>query len=291
MIHTIQNNHLKVSIKQVGAELCSLQKVDNPKEYIWQANPDVWGSHAPVLFPIIGALKDGKYIYNNKEYSLSKHGMIRNNPNMEVADKQDDSITFALKSSAETLKLYPFPFEFYLSYKLVENTLILSHKVVNKGSGEMYFSLGGHPAFNCPIDSENQLSGYYLEFEKNETAPKWLIDNNGLGTDETKDCLINSNILNLNKDSFNEDAIIFKEHKSNEVTLCNRHSGKILKVNYADFIYLGIWAKPNAPYVCIEPWLGITDHRHHNYDIMNKEGIIKLDSKKEHVADYSIVIY
>lgn len=291
MIHTIHNDFLNVGIKQVGAELCSIKNLNNDYEYVWQADAKIWSSHAPVLFPIIGSLKDGKYTFKGKEYTMPKHGMVRNNTNIEVFEKAENFITFRLKSNSDTLKQYPFEFDFLISYVLNQKVLEVKHQVINKGNKSMYFSIGGHPAFNCPVNDFTKISDYYLEFESQENTPRWLIDENGLGTDNFEDCLVDSKIINLDENIFNDDAIILKEHKSDHVTLCSKQKGKILKVSYADFNYLGIWAKPNAPYVCIEPWLGITDHKNHDGNITKKEGIIELEAGKEFKADFQIKIF
>ncbi|MFO8145926.1 MAG: aldose 1-epimerase family protein, partial [Gillisia sp.] len=141
-MNQIQNDFLSVGVLSKGAELCSIKNLKTDKEYIWQANPEIWSSHAPNLFPIIGALKNGEFFFNNKVYNLPKHGIIRNNGDIQLKEKKSDSLTFNLQYSEETLKSYPFKFDFEIRFQLKEKTLIISHKITNLDNKPMYFSVG-----------------------------------------------------------------------------------------------------------------------------------------------------
>jgi galactose mutarotase-like enzyme len=260
------------------------------KEYMWDANPAVWGSHAPVLFPIIGCLKDNHYFYKGKQFSVPKHGMIRNNRTLQVSEQTKNNVSFTLKYNDETLKAYPFQFEFTINYILHGNILLVEHVIVNGGNDSMLFSLGGHPAFKCPVNAGEVYEDYYLEFEKNEIASTWELDQNGLVTNRTTPVLENTNLLALHGNLFNKDALIFKNLKSSSVSLKSKKSKQVLTVNYKDFPYLGIWAKPKSNFVCIEPWLGITDNFISDGNFETKEGILKLEAGKEFNAAYLIEI-
>ncbi|MCX2678716.1 aldose 1-epimerase family protein [Galbibacter sp. EGI 63066] len=286
---SIKNNILKIEITKIGAELCSITN-QNGQEFIWQADPDVWGSHAPVLFPIIGALKKNKFYYQGKKYSVPKHGFIRHNKNLIVTDHKESSITFQYKYDKKTLKDYPFEFEFNLTFSLDNNSLNVNHEIINHGANPMFFSLGGHPAFKCPLQENENYNDYFLKFEKKEDSIRHLINNQGLQNGKTQDFFNNTDMLPLKHDLFKDDALIFKDLKSKEISLNHITKGKILTISYKDFDYVGVWAKTNGDFVCIEPWLGITDHEDTDGNFETKEGILKLDAKRSFNARYSISI-
>ncbi|MEP5339563.1 MAG: aldose 1-epimerase family protein [Algibacter sp.] len=290
-MHSIENDKLKISVKNTGAELCEISSVKNKTDFMWNANPDVWGSFAPNLFPIIGALKDNNYIHEHVIYSLPKHGFIRNNDAIKLIEQTLDSLTFGLSYNEELLKIYPFKFDFTLSYVLKGNVIELIHTIKNRDNKTMYFSLGGHPAFKCPVYENENYDDYSLEFEHKENSETHLINTaNGLISSKTKPVFSNSNSLQLKHDLFNDDALIFKDLKSKKVALKSKTHGTILSFEYNDFPYLGIWAKPDGNYVCIEPWLGIADNVNTNQNIKDKEGILTLEAGKTCKASYSIEI-
>lgn len=290
-MYSLKNDLLHIKIKSKGAELCNITSVKNHTEFMWQANPKVWGSHAPNLFPIIGSMKADSYIYNDRTYTMPKHGFVRHNDKLTVSNQSKSSIAFKLVSNDELYEYYPFLFEFEITYTLSNNTLIIHHSVKNKDSKPLYFSLGGHPAFNCPLLADENYSDYFLEFEVEEHSSTYLLNmENGLVTNRTKPVFSNGNKIKLHPDLFNNDALIFKDLKSRKVDLTHNTKGKVLTVAFKDFPYLGIWAKPNAPYVCIEPWLGIADHENTDQKLETKEGIIKLEADSTFNAEYSIEI-
>ena len=291
-MNSIQNNKLKISVKNTGAELCGISSVKNGTEFMWHANPDVWGSYAPNLFPIIGALKDDTYSFENIEYKLPKHGFVRHNEEIILEKQSKNSLTFKLVSNNELLKIYPFKFEFYITYTLTENTLEVKHTIKNTDKKTMHFSVGGHPAFKCPVFENEKYEDYALEFEHLENSKTHLINmDNGLISSNTETVFNKSNKLPLTHDLFNKDALIFKDLKSKKVTLKSANHGDILTVNYPDFDYLGIWAKPTGDYVCIEPWLGIADNESTNQNLIEKEAIISLEQDKSFEAVYTIEIH
>ena len=169
MTYTLSNSELKLSVLKTGLEICSVISQKTGTEYIWQANPDIWGSHAPVLFPIIGALKNGEYRFKGKMYSLPKHGLVRYSDKARLTQHENNSLSFSLVWDEESIEYYPFKFEFLTRYMLPGSSLFIEHTVINHGDEPMYFSLGGHPAFNCPLHEDETYSDYYLEFEKKET--------------------------------------------------------------------------------------------------------------------------
>jgi len=291
-MYTLQNDKLRIGVKKTGSELCQIVSVKNNIEFMWHANPDVWASFAPNLFPIIGALKNNTYYFEDQKYELTKHGFIRNNDDMILHEQAENMLTFKLVYNENTLTVYPFKFEFFITYKLVDNLIEVIHTIKNKDNKTIYFSLGGHPAFKCPIYENENYHDYYLEFEHHENAVRHLLNlESGLVSTKTKPVFNNNNILRLTHELFNEDALVFKDLKSRKVALKSDTHDTILTVSYDAFSYLGIWAKPNGNYVCIEPWLGIADNENTNQDFKTKEGIISLNSKESFTASYSIEIH
>lgn len=290
MIHYLDNQYLKLAVKRNGAEIYSIKSVKTGREFIWDANPKIWANHAPVLFPIVGALKDGIYFYEGKQYSLPQHGFMRANQQVILAEKAENFMKFLLKSNEETKAVYPFDFEFFTTYSLVESAVVVNHEVYNPSNKPLYFSLGAHPAFKCPINKGEEYNDYYLEFEQAENSKTWEIDGGLIGKG-TKDVFIYPRELNLHRDIFNEGALVFKDLKSRNISLKCRKSKQVVSVSFEGFPYLGIWAKPQAEFVCIEPWIGIADSVDAKQEFTTKEGIVRLEPKQWFKATYRIDIY
>ncbi len=288
--HSIENDFLKIVVKETGAELCSIWNKENKKEYIWQADPDIWGSHAPNLFPVIGVLKDGKYFFDNKEYEIPKHGFIRNNSNIRYKEKSEHQLVFEYLYSEETLEMYPFKFDFRIAFTLIGKSLEVNYHIINLDEKPIFFSLGGHPAFNILHFENEKIEDYFLEFDKKMELDTYLLNEEGLVSSKTESVLKNENKIQLTEHLFDHDALIFKDIKSKKVDLVSVKNGRILSIEYKDFKNLGIWAKPGAPYVCIEPWLGIADVEGTDQNLKNKEGIVKLGAENEFNAEYTISI-
>lgn len=291
MEYSIENEFLRIAVRQAGAELCRIQSKVTGTDFMWNADPDIWPSYAPVLFPVIGAIKNGFVRYNGKDYAVPRHGIVRNNPEVNLIEQTDSSLTFGLKSSAETLEIYPFEFDFQITYRLDAHKILQSYKVVNSGEEQMLFSLGGHPAFRCPIHEGEGYTDYYLEFEAIENDSTWLLTKDGLVGNETNKIFDNTNKLHLDHHFFDNDALIFKHLVSKQVSLRSTKSTQVVTVRFDDFPYLGIWAKPKGNFVCIEPWLGIADSADSDQNFETKEGILKLAAGDLFTANFSIEIH
>lgn len=257
---------------------------------MWHADPNIWASTSPVLFPVIGAVKNGFVKYKGQEFAVPRHGIIRNNAEVKLIEQTENSLTFGLKYSEETLKIYPFKFEFLITYRLDSHKIAVNHQIINHGLEEMLFSLGGHPAFKCPLHADEVYEDYYLEFEAVESDSTWLLED-GLVSKTTKPVLENTNVLHLHKHLFDNDAFIFKHLISKTVSLRSTKSPEVITMHFNDFPYLGIWAKPQADFVCIEPWLGIADSTDSDQNFETKEGILKLQSGQKFKASFTIEIY
>nr|WP_315252566.1 aldose 1-epimerase family protein [uncultured Flavobacterium sp.] len=282
MTTTISNSILTAEIKHLGAELCSLKDNLN-KEYIWNGNPAFWGKHSPVLFPIVGTLKNNTYKHNDSEYHLSRHGFARE-MEFKLIEKQENSAVFSLTASEETKEKYPFNFDLHLIYTLENKTLKIEYKVFNKGESKIPFSIGAHPAFDLPNNFEN----YSLAFEEKDSLDYYLLED-GLISNTTKTVLLDQNELHLNYKLFENDALVFKNIKSKSVTILE-NSQPFLKVSYPTFPDLGIWTPPNAPFICIEPWFGYSDTVDKFGSLLNKEGIQVLEANKTFHSAFSIEI-
>lgn len=270
MIHYIENDYLKIVVKDDGAELTSVISKETGIEYLWQGNPDVWYGQSPVLFPIIGRVLDDKYYLDGKEYTMPKHGLFRKRK-AQFVEQTTNTLVFRESADEETLKIFPFDFEVFVIFELIEKSLKVTHKIINNGKDTMYFSIGGHPGFNCKI-------GDYLLFEKNETLETIEIDTECLRTGKTIPVLDENNKIVITKDIFNNDALIFNGMKSKTITLASDDHNRKVIFDYSDCSYLGIWAKPGAPYVCIEPWWGVNDSHERKDDISKKDAIISLSA-------------
>ncbi|MBX2922706.1 MAG: aldose 1-epimerase family protein [Chitinophagaceae bacterium] len=272
MAYSIENEFLKADIKSKGAELCSLIDKTTGINYTWKGDPAFWGKHSPVLFPIVGTLKEGLYHYEGRDYRLGRHGFARD-MEFSVAEQAAHSIAFLLEDSAGTLLNFPFAFRFKITYTLTEKALSVTYQVNNPSEQPLLFSVGGHPAFAVPFIPGTTYETYYLEFESPETAGRWPISTEGLIEEAPVPLLNNSRVIALSKPLFYKDALVFKQLLSQKITLKTEQSAGGLEFSYPGFPYLGIWAAKDADFVCIEPWCGIADSVNSNQQLTDKEGI------------------
>ena len=285
----IENDLLTAKFNSKGAELTSLR--DAQREYIWQADPQHWGKHSPILFPIIGQLKDGAFEHKGKSYNLSRHGFARD-MDFIVTEHEGDRISFELTSTNNTLQVYPFDFKLIVKYVLLDDVLKTQYVVENIDSQEMLFSLGGHPAFNCPMEESQKRSDYQLIFDINDSPESYILENGLLGNHKTNH-FSEDGSLKIKDDLFNDDALIFKNSEFGSATLVHEPSeNAYFTMHFDGFPYLGIWSKDNkSPFVCIEPWFGVADGTDHNQQLASKEGIVKLPMGQRFVCGYAIETY
>ena len=281
-IITLSNDVISAQINTLGAELCSLKNANNG-ESIWEGNPTYWGKHSPVLFPIVGTLKNNTYNHNNKEYQLTRHGFARD-MEFELVGKTSSSASFSIQSNSATLANYPFQFELQIQYIIVHSTLEITYTVINKDTTAIPFSIGAHPAFALPGNFEN----YSLEFEKEEPLEYTLLEND-LVSKQTETIATHSNFVPLTYKLFEKDALIFKKLQSNSLTIHNNEK-PLLKVHFENFPNLGIWTKVGAPFICIEPWFGYSDTIESNGNLFEKEGVIVLEANDTFQTKFSLEI-
>ncbi len=278
---SIQNEFLTIDVTSKGAELYSLKTDD--RKYLWNGNSEFWGKHSPILFPIVGTLKNNTYQLNNKEYNLPRHGFARD-LEFERVDVQSNFILFSLKANEKTLENYPFNFELQIKYIIHKKTLTVQYKVINNSNQKMPFSIGAHPAFSLPNGFEN----YSFEFSDDENPVYHLLEN-GLIADKTETLALKNKIFPLKYKTFENDALVFKTLKSKSITILE-NSKPYIKINFEKFPNLGIWTVQNAHFICIEPWFGYSDTINSNGNLFEKEGIIILDKNQCFETEYSIEI-
>ena len=289
MEYTIENDHLVVKIKAKGAELSSIVNKQTKFEYMWGAAP-AWAKSSPILFPIVGTLKDNKYTYQNKTYSLPRHGFARDEE-FVVEQSQKDAIVFLLTSTITSLEKYPFHFELRISYQLKQDEVHTTYQVTNAGTEEMYFSIGAHPAFKAPLTDTLRYEDYYLQFSEEENTPRWPITKDGLIDSKPTALLTDTDRLGLKHELFYDDALVLKKLSSDTISLKSDKDRHGLDFHLEGFPFLGLWAAKDANFICIEPWCGIADSVHHNQELTTKEGIEKISSKASWSRSWSVRCY
>lgn len=267
----IKNEHLTVEIKKLGAELCSVKNREGT-EFIWQAE-EVWPRHAPNLFPAVGSLLDHEYIFNGKTYPLKHHGFARD-MYFDMLHQSEHSIALVLQQTEETLKMYPFKFTLVKTYRLHENTLSQTFRVINDDKLKIPVSFGAHPAFNAM-----PITDFVIQFSEEEKVKSNTLEGPYI-SDKELDIIKEKQIV-LTENTFDNDALIFQGLNSKKVSLASQTSNYRVEVDISDFPYLGIWAKPKANYVCIEPWQGLADYTSHNKKIEDKTGVVWVDVNQE----------
>ena len=286
----LKNEYLTLKVNSTGAELRQIRENKDGTDYLLNGDPTWWKYCSPVLFPIVGKVKGGKYVVDGKTYELPQHGLARTRE-FKLIEKSESRIVFELRYDEETLKVYPFKFILRIGYTLMEYGVETSYEVINKDNKDIYFSIGGHPAYMCPINQGESFEDYYFEFDKVEKSSKILLNSNGLFTKNKELFMENSKELPLSIEIFKDDAIVFNDLKSNKISLKSRKSDKSVTMDFSGFPYLGLWTKPTgAPFVCIEPWFGHADYEDFNGDFKDKEGINKLAVGKSFKAAYLVTV-
>ncbi len=266
----IKNEKLTVGIDTFGSELMYINSKDT--EFLWNGDANVWSYRAPVLFPICGGLKEDTYIYNGEKYNLEKHGFAKK-AEFEGKLLSDSKAEFVLKPDENIRKSYPFDFVFKIVFEVIGNTLKVTNIVENLTDGNMYFSIGAHEGYSCPEGIEE----YDVIFDENQTLDRFTLEGGLLSYNSVR-VLEDNNVLPLKYEYFTKDALVFKDVKFKNVTLKHRSSSKKIVLKFDNAEYFLIWTKPNANYVCLEPWCGLPDLVGSVYEIEKKKGIVELTS-------------
>ena len=277
----LSNNQIEATFSTKGAELLSVIK--DGQEKIWIGDSDVWPAHAPVLFPICGGLRDDKYIYEGKEYTLQKHGYIRF-AEFEVESHSDTRLVFLHRWDSETISQFPFHYELRVIYTLEGSVLKVDYKVKNLDETPMYYSVGAHEGYYCPEGIEE----YSIIFDKRENLDSNILNGNLL-EHEIVNVGENTCELPLKYEYFAVDALVFLNLNSRKVSLKNRKTGVEVGLEFEDHDFFLLWTKPGAKYICMEPWCGCQDFVDSDYDFKNKKGIIKLSGREEKTKTHKII--
>ncbi|GAB3693112.1 aldose 1-epimerase family protein [Spirosoma flavus] len=289
---TLENDFLHVSIRSKGAELTSIVHKPSGIEHLWQADPTIWNWHAPNLFPVVGGCLNNQVLIDGKTYPMERHGFARQSE-FEVTESTKNHAVFSLRSSEAIREHFPYEFEFQIMYELNANNLSVTYRVVNQDEKTLYFSVGAHPAFTVPFSTDETYEDYFLQFEQTEPLKTHMLSDSGFFTGETKEVITERSAtsgsqLQLTKHLFDQDALVFKGLNSRSVAIrSNKHSHSVT-VRFPEFPYLGLWAKPGAPFVCIEPWLGCADSEGDLKPIEQKEAIQHVAAGKIYEASFSI---
>ncbi len=276
----IKNEYLSVEIAEMGAEIKSV--VADDVEQMWDGRAEVWGNTAPICFPICGGLKDDRFIFEGKEYTLNKHGYGKFTL-FTVESKSDVSVTFLHTSDENTRVGFPFDYELRITYSLEGRKLVTEYEVKNLSGKTMYFNIGSHEAYYTPEGIED----YDVIFEKDETVDDYVLYGNLLSY-QTKPMLKDARVFPLYDKYFIIDALVFKDLVSRSATLRNRKTGRQIKVDFPDSSYFLLWHKHGAPYICLEPWNGIPDRVGSSYELVEKEGITALEAGKTYTNVHTI---
>ncbi len=268
-IITLSNEKFTAKICSEGAQLLSF--TDGKTEYMWQADENVWGFTAPVLFPICGGLHNGGYSYMGKEYKIPMHGFARFKE-FDVEKRDDTSACFLLKSDEETRVQYPFDFEFRVVFELKENILNITYSVRNISDGKIYFSFGGHEGYACPEGVEE----YIVKFENDSVLTRLMLKN-GFFDGTTEEIVLKNGAMDLKYSEFEKCTYVFRNIGSKSVVLDHKNGTRKLRLGFPGHETLAIWTLPVRNYVCIEPWCGISESESFDGDITQKDGIIELE--------------
>jgi galactose mutarotase-like enzyme len=283
-MHAIASDTLKVCISGQGAELQHIICQHNGLEVLWSGLSNYWSRRAPVLFPVVGRLKNNQFRYNNTWYTLMQHGFARD-LKFTLEHLQTHQAMFQLKSSSATRALYPFEFTFQIQYTLNQSILHTEYRVINTGDSDMLFSVGAHPAFNCPLIPNTKQEEYYINFYKNSVTRSLL--NEGLLTSNKQALILNRQKLFLNSNLFIQDALVFENQQIQKLSIGYQNTD-LITVFCEHWPYFGIWSKPQAPFLCLEPWHGITDLQESTQNLQSKRGIIRLPAAQTFTAGFHL---
>lgn len=281
--YQIENSYFTIQVTSNGAEIKRLFAKPWHRDLLWIAQDEndekIWKYSSPVLFPIVGKLKNDTYTFGGKTYQMPQHGFARN-MNFKCTQSDTHEMEFLLESDQETFKMYPFCFELRIKYVLENSKLITSYSVKNTDRQDIYFSIGAHPAFET-----TKIDNYEISFEKNENVfyqtEKGLVNWKKMNP-------LKSSVFMLNQKIFSNDALIFKDLKSNYVDLIDQRRHETIRVSCSEAPFLGIWAKDTIPFVCIEPWFGVGDAVDHDQKLESKNGIKSLPIGETFHFNYSI---
>lgn len=290
MKRTLENERLLIEVEKLGAQLVRVYDKEKQREVLWEGNPEFWGKHSPILFPMIGCCYNGVYCLDGQEYEMPSHGFAAKT-DFDFVEAEGE-ITAVLKDSEESRKVYPFSFALTVNHKLSGNQVIVSWKVENTGDKTMYYSIGGHPGFMMQEGVDK--TDMYLCFPGRTELPYILISQDGSKCANTEKVytmpLDEDGCIKVTEHFWDNDAYIYEHQNIEKVALYNPDKTPYVTVHCGDFPYLGVWAKPNGPFICIEPWFGRCDDHGFMGELKDKTGICTLEAGKSQEYSYIIEI-
>ena len=280
----LESSDLRIQISEWGAELQSIYSKANHIEVLWQGHNRYWNRRAPVLFPIVGKLKNHTYIVNSKPYQLPQHGFARD-VKFNVTAQDTNTLEYTLESNAYTQSVFPFAFQFKIKYSLNNYILTTCFTTVNTGNTQMMYSFGAHPAFNCPMIAGTRPDDYAIRFYNTNLTHTLLAE--GLRTSIQNPLHLQNGMLPLHQSLFDNDAFVFE---NSQITAVSLHLDQypLLTLNCKNWPYFGIWSKPAAPFICFEPWHGVADHIATNLQWVLKPGLIQLQPASSYSAEFTL---
>ncbi|MCD7819213.1 MAG: aldose 1-epimerase family protein [Lachnospiraceae bacterium] len=310
MEYAIKNEYLTVTASDKGAELQSIKSADGT-EYLWQADPAIWGGKAPNIFPYVARLTDGTFTLDGKSYNMKIHGLVRYNtltletpscgslendgeeePEAGRINLAADRMTFRLDSNAQTREQYPFDFIYRITYALKGKTLEITSTVENTGDNRMYFGLGGHPGFRVPMEEGLTFEDYYLEFDRPSHPYRVGFTDACFLTGQDRPYPLENDVrIPLHHDLFDHDAVVLK-HAPKTVKIASDKGQRSVTVHYPEFMYVGFWhaIKKEAPYVCVEPWSSLPSRDGIIEDLSCQSDLIGLDGGKTYTNTWTVEI-
>lgn len=287
----ISNGKIVASVDSRGAELKSLRKVDGDKEFMWSGDKAIWGRTSPLLFPLVGGLKDGKYRFHDETYTMPKHGIVRD-AEFRIMSHDETEVWFVLEADEETKKIYPFDFRLEVGYRLEEMTLKILWRVENPSADTIYFSIGGHPGIKCPIHEGENRDDYYIAFDAEECILSTVIGKDGLASDNKIVYELESGgILPIKEELFENDTLVMEDNQIHSISLLTPDKLPYVRVEF-DMPVVAVWTMGGmkAPFICIEPWCGICDHTNFTGTLEERKWGNKVEAGKRFAKEYSISI-
>lgn len=287
----VENERLLVKVNDHGGELAGIYDKENNKELIWCGEESVWNRQAPLLFPFVGEVYNKEYHYEGKTYPMTPHGFARDSK-FEFEGVKDQTILHTLSSTEETKKIYPFDFKLEVSHKIEANKVIVEWKVKNTGDKEMLFSIGAHPAFNVPVREGELQKDYYLSFDEKEKLDYIRISKDG-GTalyEEVHALCLEDGMYQVGEHLFDDGVLIFENHQLSKVGIAFPDKKPYITIECKGFPYVGVWTKPTAPFICLEPWFGRCDNYGFTGELKDKTGVLSLPAKEEFQVAYEIIV-
>ena len=289
-MYQLKNEALTLEIDAHGAEMKSLKDNQTGQEYLWDGDPAFWKRTSPVLFPLVGNYRDKESVYQGKTYTMSQHGFARD-MDFAVTEEKDQEIWFALQETPETKEKYPFDFKLSIGYRLENRTVQVIWKVENTNRETMYFSIGGHPAFVCPVPGKGKQPEYALRFDTEGPVVSSLIGEGGLLTEEKVEYPLTDQKLQIAEDLFARDALVIEQDQAHKVSLVDPTGNAYVTVRF-DAPLFGIWAPKGgkAPFVCIEPWYGRCDRADFSKKLEEREWGNTLEAGGIFEKSYTITV-